>query len=415
MNRRLHSTGIALLLTCTLISQPNDEPTAPRHISTSDWFTIERFENSGHASFDQSGVIMKDGNYHPVNIFQYALVNFDDFIETGDSNRLRVFVNQVENYLLNPDRFTMFNDSMIGYPYQFSYGGLSAPWYSGMAQGYAISVLVRYHSCYPSQSVLKTIQYVTRFMLLEESEGGCFSITPEGFPWIEEYPNSSKSPEVLNGFLISVIGLLEYCELFGTDDPVGSVLDTLIYSLKVSISQYDTGAWLRYDRNQNNRPCTAGYMRFQVVEMMHLYQLTYDMFFWNQMLIWSMYSYSKDFKSECPHCKLHSTNWVIPKEQNGEVPNGTLYEFNVIDSLFTEGEHQLDFETESHDLNPEYPVFLRHIDQSESSETISWVPSNIIVTGDLIHLDAGRYQLLQFVPIDQHAIEQIKSIQNAGK
>ena len=269
----------------------NAQKTFSPYSSSSDWNTPKRWVNSKD-KVNKEGLITRNNQLNAVTIFQYALVHYDLFIKTNDSSYYNSFVTQVEKYALDSSKYILIDKNKIGYPYKFNYKGLKAPWYSGMAQGYAISVLLRYYELTKNQKALD-IAIKAKNLMLEPMPKGVFKILNDGSYWIEEYP-SKQSPQVLNGYFISYIGLYEYCDYFPNDTSASRVLKECYKSLKKKNLQYDTGRWLKY--NASGGACTPGYMKFQVVEMKHLYELTKDEFFNNQMLIWASYTYGKDLK-----------------------------------------------------------------------------------------------------------------------
>ncbi len=64
-----------------------------------------------------------------------------------------------------------------------------------------------------NKKLLTMIPEIKNLMLLPVSKGGLLRNTPEGGPWIEEYP--SKQPNlVLNGFMFALMDLHDYCKMF---------------------------------------------------------------------------------------------------------------------------------------------------------------------------------------------------------
>ncbi|KAB0613633.1 hypothetical protein F7P66_02860 [Campylobacter hyointestinalis subsp. lawsonii] len=216
--------------------------------------------------------------YNPLTIAQYALTNFNKYIDTNDTIYKDNFFNQVD-YLVN--NYDNIDNSNIGWPYMFEwkYYDLDAGWYSGLAQGQITSVLVRAYLITNNKEYLPIISKAINFMLKEinENEKGLLRYTPEGYVWIEEYP-SKKPSLVLNGFVSSIVGLYDYSILFPNDEVRKKIYNQLIVSLKHSINFYDTGDWLLYDRYRINR-INNNYMEFQTNQMLQMYINTNDDFF----------------------------------------------------------------------------------------------------------------------------------------
>lgn len=262
------------------------------YISSSQWNTLNRWINKDD-KLDSCGVITRKSQYNPVTIFQYALVNYDLYGKTGDTSYLNKFLTQVEKYALNNERYITVQDSMIGYPYHYNYGSLKAPWYSGMSQGYAISVLLRYHSLTGKKEVLEIVKKV-RNLMLTMVPLGTLNYSDDGCTWIEEYPDPKKK-QVLNGFFISYVGLFEYCKAFPEDERANRILSECYESISAKNLHYQRNDWLIYSSKQGN--CTNGYMKFQIIEMKHLYELTGDDYFNRQMAIWATFSDGRKIKN----------------------------------------------------------------------------------------------------------------------
>jgi hypothetical protein len=276
--------------------------------------TMDHYENNPQMSFNSKGVLLHNNKTNPVSICQYALMCFDRYKKTQDIRYYDKFMNQVK-YLRDSTEYVYVNDTCIGYPYNFPFHDLKPNWYSGMSQAEAISVLVRYFSLSQDKTVLPLIVKLKNLMLLSVKEGGNLGRTPEGNIWIEEYPNSKRKAQVLNGYFIILVGLFEYCQLFPLDVEAKNKLAEGIASLKISVDKYDTGSWLLYDRT-SGAMASNWYMKAQVLEMKHLYLLTQDDFFKRQMMLWS--TYIDNHPISLPGCLItdHKFSTKIEKPQN---------------------------------------------------------------------------------------------------
>ena len=108
-------------------------------------------------------------------------------------------------------------------------------------------------------------------MAIPLNKGGVLSTTPEGLPWIEEYPGQPTS-HVLNGFMFSVIGLLE-TEIVSGQKIEGLDTNQLVNSLLNSFPIYVAGKYLKYDRLHKSL-CNPHYSGLQVLLLYHLFKLT---------------------------------------------------------------------------------------------------------------------------------------------
>ena len=255
---------------------------------------VDEFENKKGKSFDTAGIIKQNNRYHPLSIVQYGVLCHNKFLETGDSAYYHKCAKQAAYFKDSTKVNYLFNGKGIGLPYNFKAHDLKPPWYSGMTQGYAISFLLRYHELTGDNDVFPIIKKIAYLLKLPVEEGGVIGVNKEGYKFIEEYPNSKSHPQVLNGSINGLIGLKEYCDHFPKDTIASSLFVELYNGLKESIPYYDTPDWSTYSRKKQK--LTNLYMRYQINEMEHLYNLFRDEFFFNQLMIWASFAYNKPNK-----------------------------------------------------------------------------------------------------------------------
>ncbi|MFM2135059.1 MAG: hypothetical protein RL021_459 [Bacteroidota bacterium] len=271
--------------------------------------------NAMGIKLDSDGIVTVNKNYNPVTISQYALVCFDTYRSTGNRKYLDAFLNQAE-FLLDTANMDLINDTCIGFPYQFPIFDLKPTWYSGLAQAEVLSVFIRYHIVTGDTTIYPLMRKIRNLMLLPVESGGLASCTKEDGIWIEEYPNSKKKPQVLNGFFIILVSLYEYANLFPDDAEVRVLLFDGIESLKSSVGEYDSGSWLKYDRGDKSS-VSNWYMKAQILEMEHLYILTGDPFFRKQHLLWSTYI-KNTHTIDYPGCKINTRVFSVPAVRNSD-------------------------------------------------------------------------------------------------
>lgn len=158
-----------------------------------------------------------------------------------------------------------------------------------MAQGQAISALIRYFYETKDASVLPLIKRLKNYMLLPIEKGGVSAKSPEGLLWIEEFPTQPVS-FVLNGFISSTFGLYEYVKLFPKDLSAAAQYQEAIASIKAAIPHYDAGDWTYLDRRAQPYPKSNDlYARGYVWQTASLWRLTGDPFFLRTSLRWSSF------------------------------------------------------------------------------------------------------------------------------
>jgi heparosan-N-sulfate-glucuronate 5-epimerase len=122
--------------------------------------------------------------------------------------------------------------------YSFAFNALGVPmtppWISALAQGQAISVLVRAHAQIGDQRYLDAAELALRPLTKPVSDGGV-ATDWDGFTWFEEYPGPD-SQHVLNGFQFTLIGLHDFADC----SPLAQHLwEQGVRSLAAKIGVYD--------------------------------------------------------------------------------------------------------------------------------------------------------------------------------
>ncbi|KAI1904410.1 hypothetical protein AGOR_G00005350 [Albula goreensis] len=125
---------------------------------------------------------------------------------------------------------------------------LEPGWYSAMAQGQAMSTLVRAYLLTHDPVYLNAALRATGPHRLPSEQHGVKAVFMNKYDWYEEYPTMPSS-FVLNGFIYSLIGLYDLAETAG--DKLGREAGVLfsrgMESLKAMLPLYDTGSGTIYD------------------------------------------------------------------------------------------------------------------------------------------------------------------------
>ncbi len=176
--------------------------------------------------------------YFPITITQYALGTYDRWLADKDDSLRSRFINIAEWLVSNQDRL----------------GGYENPWaylrpstvseYSSMAQGQAISVLVRAYLLTERDEFLESAHDAYNLMMKTVDEGGCALYIDDKI-FLEEYPENPRST-VLNGWIYSVFGLYDLV-LVTKDQEIKTLTDKSIWTIEQTLSEYDTGYWTLYD------------------------------------------------------------------------------------------------------------------------------------------------------------------------
>ena len=111
--------------------------------------------------------------------------------------------------------------------------------------------------------------------LVPVENGGVLVYDENKNPWIEEYPNKNLKTFVLNGYIFSLIGMLEYEKFFKIDE-MERISDEFIISLFSRLQKYEKNCWLLYQDNEQIKAfyCSNEYMKMQALQMLQLYNIT---------------------------------------------------------------------------------------------------------------------------------------------
>ena len=122
-------------------------------------------------------------------------------------------------------------------------------WYSAMAQGQAMSLLVRAFIRTQNHKYLDAALKATTLYTIPSSKGGVMAKFADKYVWYEEYPTTPSS-FVLNGFIYSLIGLYDLKMVAPPSDKAtlaADLFDAGMTSLRTLLPLYDTGSGSIYD------------------------------------------------------------------------------------------------------------------------------------------------------------------------
>lgn len=259
-------------------------------------FDVKKYSTQYERTFDKNGVIIQKKQYHALTISIYGIMNYDAFMETGDSSYYFQALRQYTYFATDSQLVYSDNNQSVGLPYTFNFKDLKSPWFSGMTQGTAVSYLLRYYQLTKNEQALTLSKKLVHLMLKKEADGGTIGRTAEGGPWIEEYPKSKKGKSVLNGFINGWIGLYEYCQMFPADKEAGLMRDSCYNEMINNVHRFDTPTWTGYSRSSGS--ISNAYLRYQLEEFDHLYGLVGDVRLRQEMRIWARMAMGKPDKEQ---------------------------------------------------------------------------------------------------------------------
>jgi heparosan-N-sulfate-glucuronate 5-epimerase len=172
--------------------------------------------------------------YSPSRITAWSLAHWNRLQDGEAASRDAV--------LQGADWLASFNDGR--FVYRFDWGRIRAPWISCLAQGEAISVLVRAASLTGDEEHVALAQRAMEPMTLGLDAHGVQDAI-DGDVFLEEYPDGD-APHVLNGCLYAMVGLIDLHRFDGSAD-AADLLDGLSATLERHIMRWDLNGWSAYD------------------------------------------------------------------------------------------------------------------------------------------------------------------------
>lgn len=212
--------------------------------------------------------------YNPIAIAQYGLGNYNLFCRDGDlSRRARFFL--AADWLCSHLERNAHGLAVWNHHFDWEYREtLKAPWYSALAQGQGISLLVRAHKESGDSRYLEAAELALASFYKSTSEGGVAFTDDRGDLWFEEYIVSPPT-HILNGFIWAAWGLYEYV-LATKDDSASKLFSRAVQTMLRNLDHYDSGFWSLYEQSGTRLPMLASpfYHRLHIVQLRVMHRLT---------------------------------------------------------------------------------------------------------------------------------------------
>lgn len=235
---------------------------------------------------DSAGIILFEYQdttyYHPVVISVYMLWFLDSYLKTSNPAYLdkgRLYADKLME-LSYKERDSYY------FPYDFDWNlhkiegeDLFAPWFSGMAQGQALSGIVRL-ALYSGEEKYRRFadKIFTSFKNMEiDGEPWTVTLDDSGYYWIEEYPLPEPT-HVLNGFIYGVYALYDYYQMTKSEESL-KYLRASLTTLKHYVPFYRRPGMRSVYCLKHRHPATEKYHRIHTEQLNMLYKMTGDIFF----------------------------------------------------------------------------------------------------------------------------------------
>lgn len=254
---------------------------------------------------DYAGACDKDGvpllnyrgtiglQYNPIAIAQYGLGNYNLFCRTGDPVRLQRFL-LAANWLVSHQESNSAGISVWNHHFDWEYRTrLKAPWYSGLAQGQGISLLVRAHQATDDHRYLMAATESFQAFRLPPDKGGVTHVDRAGDIWFEEYITSPPT-HILNGFIWASWGIFDLYLATGSVE-VKDLFTRSMQTLVKNLAKYDVGYWSLYEQSGTRMRMLASpfYHSLHVTQLKVLYTLTGNNTFRSFAIRWEDYLRTK--------------------------------------------------------------------------------------------------------------------------
>jgi heparosan-N-sulfate-glucuronate 5-epimerase len=234
-----------------------------------------QYDSAGIPLLDYRGQI--GPQYNPIAIAQFGLGNYNLFRRSGETQRREKFF-LIADWLChhlekNPRGLSVWNHH-FDWEYRDT---LRAPWYSGLAQGQGISVLVRAHKeSRESQDgrYLHAAKRALASFFTPVCEGGVAFTDERGELWFEEYIVNPPT-HILNGFIWAAWGVYDY--FLATQDRVAhDLFARAVQTLLRNLDRYDLGFWSLYEQSGTRLPMVASpfYHQLHIVQLRVMHRLT---------------------------------------------------------------------------------------------------------------------------------------------
>ncbi|MEA2077049.1 MAG: D-glucuronyl C5-epimerase family protein [Candidatus Marinimicrobia bacterium] len=226
---------------------------------------------------DSNGVILAslhgDWYYNPVSMSQRGINLFDRYKKVEDSLYLDYAIRHRDALINIMDENCLF-EYRINWHHRLDIF-LWNPWYSGMAQGQALSLFSRlayYANDSLSQNIANEVYQTLNFNL--ELSREVVWVGKDGYAWIEEYP-ANPPDHTFNGFMFAIIGIYDYYHLLNKKDETRSVLSSYLTTIKDNMKLFRNPGTISYYCLRHHHSDTT-YHKIHIQQLDYFTKITND-------------------------------------------------------------------------------------------------------------------------------------------
>jgi hypothetical protein len=231
--------------------------------------------------------------YNPIAIAQWGLGNYNLFCQGHGDERKKKFIAASDWLCAHLER-NVFGLWVWNHKFDWEYRStLKAPWYSGLAQGQGISLLLRAYRATGTAAYLDAAERAFSSFLKSTREGGVMFTDAKGNLWFEEYIVSPPT-HILNGFIWAIWGVYDYF-LATESSTARNLFAQATLTLRENLERYDLGFWSLYEQSGTMLPMVASrfYHRLHVTQLRIMHRIAGDEIFARYADKWEGYARSR--------------------------------------------------------------------------------------------------------------------------
>lgn len=212
--------------------------------------------------------------HNPIAVAQWGLGNYNLFARGRGPEAKRKFLAAADwlCFHLQPNSSQIY---VWNHHFDWEYRcTLKAPWYSALAQGQGISVLLRAHRETGLRKYSDAAVAAFEAFRVPVDAGGVTFTDAQRNLWFEEYVVTPPT-HILNGFIWAMWGVYDYF-LATRDDRALRLFQSAVETLRANLHRYDLGFWSLYEQSGTLLPMVASpfYHRLHIVQLRVLYRMT---------------------------------------------------------------------------------------------------------------------------------------------
>jgi hypothetical protein len=230
------------------------------------------FDALGIPLLDYQGDIGRQ--YNPIAIAQYGLARFNAWASGGTEADRAAWI-AAADWLTRNMRRNAHGVQVWMHDFDWPYRQmLVAPWYSGLAQGSGVSLLVRAAKETGSAAYTDAAHVAFEPLWRQVGEGGVLVTDDRGDVWIEEYLVDRPS-HILNGFMWALWGVYDYAQWTAKPEAARLWL-RCVDTLQRRLGEFDTGWWSLYEARDGTREMLASryYHTLHITQLRIMHRLT---------------------------------------------------------------------------------------------------------------------------------------------